>query len=378
MSVLSSVLRPAKRSGGVDNEARLATNTDSNGPLGVYRWPNADRLCPHLGYAVKMLETSARLLRLLSLLQSRRFWTGAELARELDVTERTVRRDIDKLRSLEYPVSSTAGVAGGYRLGAGARLPPLLLDDDEALAVSYGLRLAAAGSVAGLEEAALRALGKLGQVLPVRLRERIDALHGAFVAAPFRGPQVDPDRLSVLLAASHEHAQVEFAYSDGAGRKTQRRVHPYGLVNRYAHWYLVAWDLMREDWRTFRADRIEGEPVLGGHFAPRALPHGDLASFVAEHMDTRAYTHQASVELHAPLHIMLDRLPAFGGQLEPLGPDCCIWETGAHDLSALSGFLVSLDVDFVVREPPELVQRIAEFAERLRRAAQAADSAAPQ
>ena len=204
-----------------------------------------------------MVGTSARLLGLLTLLQSRRSWTGGELCGRLEITARTLRRDVDRLRSLGYPVHSTSGVAGGYRLGAGTELPPLLLDDEEALAVSLGLRTAAAGSVTGMEEVALRALTKLEQVLPTRLRRRLAALHAAIVPLARRGPAVDAQTLAAIASASGEQARLAFGYRSNDGARTRRQVEPAGLVHTGWSWYLVAWDLTRADWRTFRIDRIE-------------------------------------------------------------------------------------------------------------------------
>jgi predicted DNA-binding transcriptional regulator YafY len=219
-----------------------------------------------------MVGTSARLLRLLTLLQARRSWSGRELCGRLEVTSRTLRRDVDRLRSLAYPVHSTSGVAGGYRLGAGTELPPLLLDDEEALAVALGLRTAAAGSVTGMEEVVLRALTKLEQVLPARLRRRLSALHAAIVPLARGGPTVDARTLATIAGACSEHAQLTFGYRGNDGVRTSRRVEPAGLVHTGWRWYLVAWDLNRADWRTFRADRIEAKVTTGARFFPRSPP----------------------------------------------------------------------------------------------------------
>ncbi len=201
-----------------------------------------------------MLETSARLLKLLSLLQSPRDWSGAALAAELGVGVRTVRRDVEKLRTLGYPVDALPGVAG-YRLGAGAALPPLLLDDEEAVAVAIGLRAAATGSVAGIEESSVRALTKLEQVLPSRLRHRIKLLQ-AVAVTPSGGPPVDPDVLLTTAAASRDHQRLRFDYRNHDGTATTRTTEPHRLVHTGRRWYLVAWDLDRSDWRTFRLDRL--------------------------------------------------------------------------------------------------------------------------
>ncbi len=217
-----------------------------------------------------MVGTSARLLRLLSLLQARRSWTGAELTSRLDVTPRTLRRDVDRLRTLGYPVSSTAGVGGGYRFGAGTDLPPLLLDDQEALAVALGLRAAAAGAIAGLEDATLGALAKLDQVMPARLRRRVSALHGAIVPLPHRGAAVDVATLALLAGACRDAERLRFDYQARDAAPTRRRVEPAGLVSAGFRWYLVAWDLDRGDWRTFRVDRIAGKPARAETFTTAA------------------------------------------------------------------------------------------------------------
>lgn len=318
-----------------------------------------------------MLETSARLLRLLSLLQSRRSWPGPELARSLEVTERTVRRDIDKLRSLGYPVDATAGAAGGYRLAAGTRLPPLLLDDNEALAVAFALRSAAVGTVSGMEEHALRALDKLGQVLPERLRKRVAALQVSFVATPFTGPRVDPDVLTRLAGACEDQRCLRFAYRDAKGHESERHVEPHGVVHTLARWYLVCWDLARADWRTFRVDRLR-RPTLAQPFAlRREVPTGDLAAFVAEATGPRGRPFQAVIELLAPLEQVQDWLPQGVGRLSALGAERCLLETGAWELERLAYHLLNIRVDYVVREPPELVASLVRIAERVNRAVQA-------
>ena len=209
--------------------------------------------------------TSSRLLTLLSLLQGRRDWPGSELADRLDVSARTVRRDVERLRSLGYPVESMTGPAGGYQLRAGTAMPPLLLDDDEAIAIAVSLRTAAGGSVVGIEETAVRALVKLEQVLPSHLRRRVQALSGATQTLQvYGGPQVDPQSLTVLAAACRDHERVRFAYTARDRAGTRREVEPHALVNAGRRWYLVAFDCGRDDWRTFRVDRIE-KPAVGRH-----------------------------------------------------------------------------------------------------------------
>ncbi|MEV7907757.1 helix-turn-helix transcriptional regulator, partial [Streptomyces anulatus] len=230
-----------------------------------------------------MLETSARLLRLLSLLQTPRDWTGAELAERLGVSGRTVRTDVERLRSLGYPVLATRGAVGGYRLGAGAALPPLLLDDEEAVAIAVGLRTATGGAIAGIEEASLRALAKLEQVLPSRLRRRVNTLQTYTVPVPRddAGPGVDPSVLTTLAAVCRDRERLRFDYHDHAGAATLRTVEPYRLVNWGRRWYLLAWDVERGDWRTFRVDRIRSRTPTGPRFTPRDLPDDDVAAYVS-------------------------------------------------------------------------------------------------
>jgi predicted DNA-binding transcriptional regulator YafY len=234
-------------------------------------------------------DTSARLLRLLSLLQTPRDWTGTELAERLDVTTRTVRNDVERLRDLGYPVHGTRGAIGGYRLGAGSALPPLLLDDEEAVAVAVGLRTAAGGSVAGIEEPSLRALAKLEQVLPSRLRRRVNALQTYTVSVPLDrpGPVVSPELLTAIVAACRDHERLRFDYRSRDAAASRRDVEPYRLVNWGRRWYLVAWDTMRGDWRTFRVDRMDSPRTpTGPRFAPRPLPDEDLAGDVSRGVAT--------------------------------------------------------------------------------------------
>ena len=225
-----------------------------------------------------MLTATHRLLRLLSLLQTRSHWSGPELATTLEVHPRTLRRDIDKLRELGYPVHASSGIAGGYALRPGKALPPLLLDDEEALAVAITLRTAAAGSVGGIEETALRALIKLEQVMPARLRRRTDALRAAVVPLEPHGPTVDAALLATLATACRDQLRVAFDYQDGRGQASSRMVEPQGVAHASQRWYLVAWDPARDDWRIFRLDRIAGPATTGAHFAPRPSPGGETCA----------------------------------------------------------------------------------------------------
>ncbi|MDN5916807.1 MAG: YafY family transcriptional regulator [Pseudonocardia sp.] len=316
-----------------------------------------------------MKETSARLLRLLGLLQVPREWTGTLLAQRLDVDVRTVRRDVDKLRSLGYPVHSTPGVTGGYKLGAGASLPPLLLDDDEAVAVAVGLRTAAGGTVSGIEETSMRALVKLEQVLPNRLRRRVAALGAATATLANRGPTVDAEDLSALAAACRDHERLRFDYTTGGGDSARRLVEPLGMVHTGRRWYLVAWDTDRDDWRTFRVDRMTLKLPAGPRFSPREPPEGGAAAFAQRGISTGAYRYQARVRLHAPVDDIAQWVTPASGTVEPIDEHTCLFVTGANSLDALGVWLGAFGVDFDVLEPPELVEHLHVLAARFTRAA---------
>src|SRR5690349_18989269 len=242
-------------------------------------------------------DPTARALRLLSLLQTYKFWSGSELAERLEVSSRTLRRDIDRLRVLGYPVDATPGAAGGYRLAAGANLPPLVLDDDEAVAIAVGLRAAAGASIDGMEEISVRALAKLEQVLPNRLRRRVNAVHTNVESMRWGGNQttVDADALAVLAMACRDNEQVRFDYRRRDGDEAARLVEPHTLVSAGRRWYLVGWDVRRADWRTFRLDRLT-EPRLGGvRFKPRELPASDAAAFVHQSIAAMPVPFEATV-----------------------------------------------------------------------------------
>lgn len=319
-----------------------------------------------------MLQTSARLLRLLSLFQMQRYWSETDLSHRLEITGRTLRRDVDRLRSLGYPVHSTSGTAGGYQLGAGATLPPLLLDDEEAVAVALGLRTSASGSVTGIEEASVRALLKLEQVLPPRLRNRVAALHSFIVPlgnrGPNRGPTVDAARLSVIATACRDHEGIRFNYHDRSGTPSARGVEPHRLVHTGHRWYLVAWDVNRKDWRTFRIDRIEGKLKTSTRFKPRKPPEGDFAAFVSKSLSYAPYPYRARVTLHAPVEAVAQRIPPSAGVLEALDDRSCMLHTGSHSLEGITIHLSLLGVDFQVHEPPELIDYIRQLSDRLRQA----------
>jgi predicted DNA-binding transcriptional regulator YafY len=315
-----------------------------------------------------MLATSARLLRLLSLLQNRRDWTGTELAARLGVTTRTVRNDVDRLRELGYPVDARPGVAGGYRLGTEGALPPLLLDDEEAVAVAVGLRTAASGSIAGIEEASVRALAKLQQVLPSRLRHRISAFQSSTLPAPWQGPRVDPDVLTVIATASRDHERLRFDYRTHSGAASRRSVEPYRLVNDRRRWYLVAWDLDRDDWRTFRVDRVEPRTPTGPRFTPRPLPPDrEIAARVARGVGEATWRYRARVIVHASAAHVRSRLP-IPVEVRSLGEDRSVFEPGSDHPEMLALYLGMLDADFTIVDAPELVDALGRLAARYRRA----------
>ncbi|WP_431922561.1 helix-turn-helix transcriptional regulator [Amycolatopsis tucumanensis] len=315
-----------------------------------------------------MLETSARLLRLLSLLQTPRDWTGAELAERLEVSTRTVRNDVERLRNLGYPVHGTRGSVGGYRLGAGAALPPLLLDDEEAVAVAISLRTAA-GSLTGVEETALRALAKLEQVLPSRLRRRVQALSTYAVRAPAdsEGPRVSAETLSLLAAACRDHERPRFDYSGHDGTTGRRVAEPYRLVNWGSRWYLVAWDCDRGDWRTFRVDRMEPKIPSGPRFTPRELPE-EVTDRVRRGVSAAAWRYRAEVTVHAPADVVCERINPAVGTVEALDATTCVLHTGADTVQSIAVHLGLLDLDFTVTGPPELVDRLRVLSRRYRKA----------
>src|SRR6478735_6204419 len=276
------------------------------------------------------MDASARLLRLLSLLQTPRDWTGAELADRLEVTTRTVRNDIERLRALGYPVHATRGSIGGYRLEAGATLPPLLLEDEEAVAVAIGLRTATGGAVTGMEETSLRALAKLEQVLPPRLRSRVSAIQAATLLVRGRtGPTVDPAVLTELARVCRDHRALRFDYSDRKGAASQRRVEPERVVNWGQRWYLVAWDTDRTDWRTFRVDRFVPGMSAGPRVTPRPLSDAEVVALVSRGVPPTARRYQARVTVHAPVAAMADRVGPWIGTLTAMDEGACYLDAGA-------------------------------------------------
>ncbi|MEJ3745692.1 YafY family protein [Actinomycetes bacterium KLBMP 9797] len=313
--------------------------------------------------------TPERLLRLLSLLQTPREWPGSELAERLDVSLRTIRRDVERLRDLGYPVRATMGAIGGYRLVAGAAMPPLLLDDEEAVAIAVGLRAAAGQAVAGIEEASVRALAKLEQVLPSRLRHRVGALGAATVPMiTWQAPTVEPETLTLLGGAITAQERLRFRYRSHDGAENARLVEPHRLVSAGRRWYLVAYDNERADWRIFRVDRIAEPRRTGVRVPARTLPAADAAAFVAAKMSALAPTYSAVATLHAPYAELVGRVGDAPGDLTPVDDRSCRLRSHTDTLEWLALRLVTLGCEFEVHEPPELVDYLRALAARATRA----------
>ncbi|WP_020663065.1 helix-turn-helix transcriptional regulator [Amycolatopsis benzoatilytica] len=311
-----------------------------------------------------MSDPSARLLQLLSLLQTPRQWPGSELAERLGVGPRTVRRDIERLRELGYPVEAAMGAEGGYRLVAGTALPPLLLDDEEAVAIAVGLRLASGHAVTGIDEASVRALTKLERVLPSRLRRRVRALAAATVPLPSGdGPRVDPSRLTALATAIANTERLRFHYLANSGEETRRLAEPHHLVSSGRRWYLLAFDADRADWRIFRVDRIERLQLIGTRFERRELPAEDPAAYVTSKLHTSRPTHRAVVTVHAPA-AEVSRLWGAAGEVTPVDEQTCRVTSPADTLEWLAFRLTGLGREFEVHEPPQLAAHLRELGAR--------------
>ncbi len=315
-------------------------------------------------------DPTQRALQLLSLLQTHRFWPGEELTAHLGVSARTLRRDVDRLRSLGYPVDATPGSGGGYRLAAGAHLPPLLLDDDEAVAIAVGLRSAASVSIEGMEDTALRALAKLEQVLPDRLRRRVLAVHTNVASLQWsnEGPVVDADALAVLALACRDREQVRFDYRRRDGDDSSRLVEPFQLVSTGRRWYLVAWDVRRDDWRTFRLDRLERARHAGVRCAPRELPGGDAAAFVAQSIRSMPQPAYAVLEVGAPADDVRAALHWGDTQFEPTDSGGCRARVEGSSDDALLRVVTWLAGRYPVAvvEPASVVALVDDLKARLR------------
>ncbi|HEY6738601.1 MAG TPA: YafY family protein [Actinopolymorphaceae bacterium] len=312
------------------------------------------------------MDTPARLLRLLAMFTTRPSWNADELADRLEVTARTVRRDVARLRRLGYPVEADPGVAGGYRLGPGGRLPPLLLDDDEAVALAVGLRLASTTAVSGVRDAAVAASAKLDSMLPSRLRERVEALQVGTVQMPGPHlPAVDADVLLALARACRRSEGLEFRYVDNAGQETRRRVEPLRVVHTGRRWYLVARDRDRDAWRTFRVDRIAGPIPTGRRHTFVAPP--DPVALVSEGAAVLSYAIQARLRVAAPAEEVTGVVPPMLGVVEADGAEHAIVRIAADDLAPLGHFVSRLPYDVEVLEPAELRTWLADLGRKLLR-----------
>lgn len=313
-------------------------------------------------------DPTGRALQLLSLLQTHRFWQAGELAERLEVTQRTVRRDVDRLRELGYPVDATTGRYGGYRLATGAHMPPLILDDDESVAVAVGLRYAAEAAIGGMEETSLRALMKIEQLLPHRLRRRVSVMHSSVASMRTAADDgiVDPEALTVLAAACRDHERVRFDYRRRDGEDGRRLVQPHQLVTAGRRWYLVAWDQDRSEWRTFRLDRLREPRAVGTHFTPRQIPGGDAASFVANSLGSIRH-HEATLAIKATFAELEGVLRWIDHTPIQVDGDSCLVQIRSGDLGRLAMSVAEIALTAPVRviEPTELADTVRQLATRL-------------
>jgi predicted DNA-binding transcriptional regulator YafY len=316
-----------------------------------------------------MANTSARTLRLLSLLQSRRYWPGAELAGRLEVSPRTLRRDIDRLRELGYPIRAQRGVEGGYQLAAGTALPPLVVDDEEAVALALGLQAAAQGAVDGIADSSVRALAKLVQVMPPRLRRRVEALGAMTVPASWgaAGTSVDPGILTAIALACRDTERLRFSYTAADGQRTGRQVEPHRLVLLGRRWYLVGYDLARHDWRSFRLDRLSEPRATGARFAPRELPAADAAAFVRAGIQSVTPGYEVEVLVDAPAAAVRERIGRWS-VVEDVGATRCRVRMTADSLDWPTMALGAVGADFQVVSPAELLDRVRDWGRRFSQA----------
>jgi len=317
-----------------------------------------------------MANTSTRMLRLLSLLQTHRYWPGAELADRLQVSQRTLRRDIDRLRELGYPVQAQRGVTGGYQLAAGAALPPLLVDDEEAVALAVGLQAAAESPVEGIAESSVRALAKVVQVMPARLRRRVEALRTMTVPASWGGGarvSVDPGVLTGVAVACRDTERLRFSYTAANGQQTARHVEPHRLVSLSRRWYLVGYDLDRHDWRSYRIDRLTGPEGTGARFRPRELPAADAAAFVRAGIGSVSAVYDVEVLIDAPAAAVRERIGRWA-TVEKAGPGRSRIRMTADSLDWPTMALGAVGADFEVVSPPELADHVRDWGRRFSRA----------
>ncbi len=321
-----------------------------------------------------MADTSARTLRLLALLQSRRYWPGAELALRLGVSPRTLRRDINRLRELGYPIQARRGMDGGYQLAAGTALPPLLVDDEEAVALAVGLQAAARGAVEGIAESSVRALAKVVQVMPARLRRRVEALDAMTVPGSWESgarASVDPGVLTTVALACRDSERLRFSYTAADGQQADRHVEPHRLVSLGRRWYLVGYDLDRHGWRSFRLDRLTAPRGTGARFRPRALPADDAAAFVRGGIMNLIAVYEVEVLVEAPAAAVRERI----GQwvtVEDIDATRCRIRTTGDSLDWPTMALGMLGADFQVISPPELIDQLRDWGRRFSAAASGA------
>ena len=317
-----------------------------------------------------MANTSARTLRLLSLLETRRYWPGAELAARLQVSPRTLRRDIDRLRELGYPILAQRGVEGGYQLAAGTALPPLLLDDEEAVALAVGLQAAAQGAVEGIAESSMRALAKVVQVMPTRLRRRVEALGAMTVPAGWDSQaqaSVDPAILTTVALACRDSERLRFSYTAADGQHTSRHVEPHRLVLLGRRWYLVSYDLGRHGWRSFRLDRLTAPQGTGTRFRPRELPAADAAAFVRAGIGNVAAGYEVEVLVEAPAATVRERIGRWAA-VEDIAAARCRVRMTADSLDWPAMALGVIGAEFRVLSPPELLDRVRDWGRRFSQA----------
>ncbi|GAA5197330.1 YafY family protein [Rugosimonospora acidiphila] len=313
-----------------------------------------------------MANTSTRTLRLLSLLQTHRYWPGTELAQRLGVSVRTLRRDIDRLRELGYPVDAQRGVDGGYQLTAGAALPPLVVDDEEAVALAVGLQATAQSPVEGIAEAGVRVLAKVVQVMPARLRRQVEALRAMTLPAAWDGqarPGVDPGVLTAVALACRDSEHLRFSYTAADGQHTDRHVEPHRLVSLGRRWYLVAYDLTRHGWRSFRADRLTTPHGTGTRFRPRELPAADAAEFVRTSLGNLPHPYRVEVLVDAPAAAVREKIGRWS-TVEELDAEHCRVRMTADSLDWATMALGVLGADFRVLHPPELLEQIHDWGAR--------------
>lgn len=307
-----------------------------------------------------MIKTSERLLKLLTLLQSGRSFSAAELAERFELSERSIRNDIERLRELGYPVIAARGRIGGYRLGAGANLPPLQLEDDEAIAIAVGLQSATGSGIAGIDDAALRALTKLQSVLPARLRRRLEAMQGFALRVPGEGAKtsVESERLAILANACRDREVIRVRYQRHDGEVSRRYLEPYRLVSWGQRWYLLAWDESRDDWRTFRVDRFEGVEGVGRRYPERPLPEADITAYISRNVARAGWSQRAVIEIDAPADAVAAVIGPTYGIVESLGASRCRLEAGTDDLRATVVYIGLLGYDFEIIQPPELIDEL--------------------